>query len=149
MDQRPRPSALLASASASKFISQGTQTHFEVSELLHENACHRAQIFEVLGLEPPVAVDGVDHECRVEEHPDPINPMAAGKLETFDESFVLCFVMVPSPSDSLRYLIYITVLRVFQHHPIAAVTRGLTLLSGCSGVGLQQVEAALRPGAFR
>jgi hypothetical protein len=81
-------------------------TQLDVSELLDENACHRAQVFEVLGLEIPVAVDGVDHECRVEEHPDLINPIAASKLETFDESFVLCFVMVSSPSDSLRYLIY-------------------------------------------
>jgi len=29
----------------------------------------------VLGLELPVAVDGVDDERRVEEHPDPINPV--------------------------------------------------------------------------
>ena len=103
----------------------------------------------MLGLEVPVAVDGVDDECRVEEHPDPINPMTASKLETFDESFVLCFVMIPSPSDSLRYLIDITVLRVFQHHPDRGRTRGLTLFSGYSAVGLQHVEAGLRPGAFR
>lgn len=124
-------------------------THLDVSELLDENACHRAQVFEVLGLEFPVAVDGVDDERRVEEHPDSINPVATSKLETFDEGFVLCFVMVPSPSDSLRDLIYITVLRVFQHDPDRGLTGGLTSLGGYPAVGFQHVEARLRRGAVR
>jgi hypothetical protein len=64
----------------------------------------------VLGLEVPVAVDSVDYECRVGEDPDSIDPVTAGQLKTGNESFVLRFMMVPSPSDPLRYLIYITVL---------------------------------------
>jgi hypothetical protein len=97
-------------------------THLDVSELLDENARPRAQVYEVLGLDLPVAIDRVDHERRVEEHPDSINPMAMSKLQTFDESFVLGYVMTLSPSDPLRYLIYITVLRVVEHY----ANRGLT-----------------------
>src|SRR5688572_2937257 len=52
-------------------------THLDVSELLDETASHRAQVSEVLGLDLPVVVDGVDNERRVEEHSDPINPTAA------------------------------------------------------------------------
>lgn len=103
----------------------------------------------MLRLKLPLAVDGVDDQRRVEKHPEPINPMATSKLETLDESFVLGFVVVPSPSDFLRDLIHITVLWVFQHDPDRGRTRGLTFLSGYSAVGLQHVEAGLRPGAFR
>lgn len=66
-----------------------------------------------------------------------------------DESFVLCFVMIRSPSDSLRDLIYITVLRVFQQDPDRGLARGLTLLGGYPAVGFQHVEARLRRGAVR
>src|SRR3954453_21672730 len=34
-----------------------------VCELLEEETCLHAQVFEVLGLEVPVAVDSVDYEC--------------------------------------------------------------------------------------
>jgi len=56
----------------------------------------------VLGLEVPVAVDSVDDECRVGEDPDSIDPVTAGELKTGNESFVLRFMMVFSPSDLLR-----------------------------------------------
>ena len=131
-------SALLASASASTFISRGTQQIFLSANSSTRTHAIVHSALRCSALELRVAVDGVDHECRVEEHPDPINPMAASKLETFDESFVLCYVLAPSPSDSLRYLIYITVLRVFQHHPDRGrAARGL----GYSAVGFQHVEA--------
>jgi hypothetical protein len=74
----------------------------------------------VLGLEVLVAVDSVDHECRVGEDPDSIDPVTARQLKTGDESFVLRFMMVSSPSDPLRYLIYIRYLWSFSTTPIAA-----------------------------
>lgn len=118
---------------------------FDVGELLNESTGRRAQLFEILGVDLPVIVDGVDDERRVGEHPYPIDPMATSKLETFDESFVLRYVVVPHPSDLLRQLIDITVLRIFQHHSDRGRTRG-TVVGGYPAVGLQHVEAGLRRG---
>ena len=110
-----------------------------------EETCLHAQVFEVLGLEVPVAVDRVDYECRVGEDPDSIDPVTAGQLKTGNESFVLRFMMVPSPSDRLRYLIYITVLMVLQHDSDCCRTRG-SLLRRYPAVDLEDVEPPLRRG---
>ena len=93
-----------------------------------------------------VAVDNVDHECRVGEDPDSIDPVTAGQLKTGNESFVLRFMMISSPSDPLRYLIYIPVLMILQHDSDCCRTRGLTLLSLYSAVGFEDVEPRLRRG---
>jgi hypothetical protein len=45
--------------------------------------------------------DRVDHERRVREDPDSIDPVAAGQLKTGNESFVLRFIVVSRPSDLL------------------------------------------------
>ena len=100
----------------------------------------------MLGLEVPVAVDSVDHECRVGEDPDSIDPVTTGQLQTGNESFVLRFMMVSSQSDPLRYLSYITVLMVLKHDSDCCRPRGLTLLSRYSAVGFEDVEPRLRRG---
>jgi hypothetical protein len=100
----------------------------------------------VLGLEVPVAVDSVDDECRGGEDPDSIDPVTAGELKTGNESFVLRFMMVVSPSDLIRYLIYITVLMVLQHDCDCCRPRGLSLLRRYSAVGLEDVERRPRRG---
>ena len=136
---------LLASVSASRFISRGTQDNLMSANSLTRRPAFTHRSLRCSGWSVPVAVDSVDYECRVGEEPDSIDPVTAGQLKTGNESFVLRFMMVPSPSDPLRYLISITVLMVLQHDFDCCRTRG-SLLRRYPAVDLEDVEPPLRRG---
>ena len=114
---------------------RGTQDNWMSANSLTRRPAfaHRSLRCSGWRFQSPLAV--LTTECRVGEDPDSIDPVTAGELKTGNESFVLRFMMVPSPSDRLRYLIYITVLDGPSAR-LRLLPDLRPLLSRCSAVGL-------------